>query len=64
MYDIVDGSDGKTYILRQIKYGWIDVITHDFMNVPSDNPARSLQANKDEENYKEWLALIDQAHKV
>ncbi len=62
---IVDGDDGKTYILQASpEYGMIVVMTHDFMNAvdEGDHPLTAHDStNTDSARYHELLKLANSA---
>jgi hypothetical protein len=58
---IVDGSNGKTYVLRHVpQYGMIDIVRSDFKNASGEELGRSdtVWIKEDRQLYEELLALI------
>lgn len=60
---IVDGSNGRTYILATTAYGFITIIRSNFMSPPQDEieGGHGVFPDKDSALYAELLALIDEA---
>ena len=60
---IVDGSDGRTYILQMTEYGFIDIVASDFMSAESLIGEKSSVFH-DDARFQELLGLIKQAHET
>lgn len=60
---IVDGSDGKTYILQHIpNYRGVHVMAHDFMSVNIHNNSSTVYAEGDITLFASLFKLISQAN--
>lgn len=59
---IVDGSDGKTYLLQVAEgYGFVKIMSHDFMNAPAAIGMESaVFASNEPDLHRELLKLIVQ----